>query len=424
MALELPALLVNGPDEVGLAAGADTCTDVKHALPVGGDSPGPVAFEWAIAFVAATAPPKHRAAFAIAAFLVAHKRWYDGDSNTRAATDEDAARVNEQTPDRIRECLGLISVPSVSLLALGTKVTWWQMNHHVGQGAYAGFSAKAARTVFAHDEVEDFKELHWIMGHWVTTRGVLRAFAPEGASGWDRIIRPQNIGNFPRPTRDITIRLQAGPAGTAKVMDTVAAYAKASCTLYAKLMQYPSDMAALAIAYNAIIADPVQHHIGASYLTGSPAVAIYQVAEDTLLQASAYLHGAAPQSTLAKNKSLPSTAEVASHPLYMTCVSLRASLTTRRVEGEDLKRITGEIVSEHGMTGNFLESLRSSLPRIEAAPASPAKVPNPKARRAAALKPSDAAFSAWFQRSYDGDVDDAAEVVLAAYEEYIAAGTA
>jgi hypothetical protein len=333
--VKLPDILRNGPEEVGLAAGQDSCKDPKCALMIDGVNPGLVAFK-NVAVPSGTSEVME-AAYRLGAFAVANWGWMDEDCNFRDATADESSNV--ATVAEVEQAQSLVTMEYAVLLLISTKVTYYQMNHHVGQGVYAGFASKVSMVTFGESDYAAYKDLHWQSGHWVSTKACLFDM------GFTSINRPNDVGRFPKATRDIRLRLDGAPAGCAKLYDTVTAMLKCSSTAYAKLVPPPMDLEVIAKAYKSVRANRLYFHVGSKYLHDGQGFDCYQPEESTLALASAFIHGAYPGSSLSKNKTLPKQSEVLGDSVYTNCNALRTSLTVRKLTKEELNEIIGGMTS-------------------------------------------------------------------------------
>lgn len=192
---------------------------------------------------------------------------------------------------------------AVSLI-IATKVNWWMTNHHTGVPVPQGYVKKMLEATAANTGydtvgpagVDAFNNCIWRIGHWFDTRVMLAAMGiavPTAHAEATRVIRSLLV-----PAADLLLRINAPPAGTAKVFDCISASRMLSGSVYSMVIPKPSDINSLLATARLVRAGPASFHEGAQYLTGAAKTNINQPEQDTIDNLGVYLAVIRPNHTL------------------------------------------------------------------------------------------------------------------------------
>lgn len=363
MAINLPVLpdnLRNGPSEVGIAAGVDTCNIPELALVRSQDpllrgllSAVNISRSFSAAFRAERDGDHFKLVLML--YYVAGASYLVTGRDNENVSDASQPITQEHVDEMAAQLVQIetkFSTSKAFLVLMATKVNWWQTNHHVGQVAVQGFVKKCLCFVLsiAPDSVisEDLKRYVWAVGHTISTRLTLTVLGVKGINISD--IDGQVVNDAteftPRPTEDIRLRLHSGVAGCMKILDAVAVFRLVGSSIYADTVIAPFDAPTLLREYNAIMANMSRYHIGALYLTGEPRVIPAPISETVFELASALIHGAYPNSTLAANKTLPAAEIVRSNQTYLMCAALRQALARKDMAKALVQQVKGRMGQE------------------------------------------------------------------------------
>jgi len=363
---------LNGPIEVGLAAasgdGADTATTLhiypkaSHTLRMLPPFPrlSPV---WILIYRCCAALVVRNQWWAYCDYVDANVKQEEIDvhadillTGTGPADGDLAAMYTAMTP---------AVIANATLLMAATKVNWWTINHHVGQGECVGFTAKAIRVIggLGPDVAipADLRSMAHAVGHWVSTKHALRGWAIQGfddsAGTSVRAQRVATAAAFPRATKDIMMRLKSGPAGTAQFYTSRAITKFAASSVFSVAMPADSAYAAMLDAGGECL--DARFHEGALYLTGNPKEPTMQVEEHTLRALSAFIHAVQPTSKLAKAKVILTASEVAGEDVYTRIVGLVASVRTTRAPKELIATV--KLMLGTNVAGDPFAAARASM---------------------------------------------------------------
>lgn len=153
-------------------------------------------------------------------------------------------------------------------LALATKVNWYRENHHVGQNREHGgtYVRKVLNQSFAEWDKAAAMTIAHRIGHWYSTRSVLHNMGLRGVTAVTPVV-PHTAQLS--PMRDVIVRIQSTPAGTARLAVV--------CAMLDRMLLSPSgamcpglnDFVGLKAKLAAVRANPARYHIGAGYLCGN-----------------------------------------------------------------------------------------------------------------------------------------------------------
>lgn len=337
---ELPPELRNGPEEIGLAAGVDTCNDADLAA---------VLYRSTNARDPPRVSPPHTL---VSVFLSFSKEFlslddglpaglallvYYAAASCKLCTLVDGENVKEMDPgitqdevDRVswflEEACKKIDVSRAWLVLLSTKVLWFQTNHHVGQGSVQGFVRKCI--LFALGKPGDYqiddnlRKYVWGAGHTISTRLTLHLLGVPGIN----VPQVDEMPRLPKITRDVSMRLTSGVAGCMKLMDAVAIFRRVATQPYRVAVNLDIPAMQMLESEEAILRAPAAHHVGARYLTGRDRESFYEPSDVVYEAASAIIHATAPKGTLAANRTLPAKESITSSELYVTISSMKRAM--------------------------------------------------------------------------------------------------
>lgn len=342
--IALPDDLSNGPGEVGIAAGSDSCSDPSLALVLSAANAGLVAFVNTpvvlVPVAGDAAALKRAAAIRLCYFAVAEWDWHCDDPTANVIAFDTASHAVPSAATVLLVQADLATFghgwEGIATLLVSTKVNFWAMNHHTGQGTFVGFAKKVA-TLFFSEEADDFKNALWAVGHTCSTRGVLSGMGIEDVDT-NTLSLPFS---WPTVTRDIQVRLEAPPAGTARTAVCLAILRKAARTVYSVALPAIADTDAMLDLEGAYTANPVRYHVGGGFLTGAVVPDYEDPDDETLVQCAAFIHAYQPSGTLAGNKSLPPRSAVQTESVYTTIIAMKAALATRTYTSDEVRALVG-----------------------------------------------------------------------------------
>lgn len=317
----LPSL-VNGPPEVGLSAVAGDHKNSSLALNI-----YPSLYNTMRPFAARTGiSAEFMHIVRVCVYMTFTLNWHtfygktEGNVRTHEDDREDAAGEGEYaTTQAWIDRISADDINKAALLICSTKVNMWQINHHVGQNATVGFALKAwfliMSTKNAPSETE--RSMIWEIGHWVSTKAMWNRWGvldlsklKETAAG-----ATEEVERIPLPTRDIIIRLEAGPAGAAKVMVHRAIVFAAERSGFSVLLPPNVQFAALAALPAACMS--AIYHDGSKYHTGLPKEELLVLSEDTIDDLASFIHATQPAGTLAKAKVIKEMKYLGAHGTFL-----------------------------------------------------------------------------------------------------------
>lgn len=265
---------INGVIEAGIAAGVDpelTDNDKLHipAGHFGARAASMMSAYWA--YNRFSSEPRWRKEYAICAataVLLGFAGHGDGDNIT----------VPNMTPvpDEVKHELAFTQKDLSRCLTvmLGTKINWWLMNHHTGQGVVVGYAKKVGMVSYElkEEEIQDsgYTKFAHTVGHWCSTKFVLRELGIQHIVAYDR---PAAAIQF-KATEDLKLRLTSPPAGTHKHTVAVAAVKRLILHCVRGYCTVLPEMPGIISNFNRMMRAPARHHIGAKYLTGQDRIDI------------------------------------------------------------------------------------------------------------------------------------------------------
>jgi len=360
----------NGPASVGLAAGADRVRLPTEALRVAGTMLQIYKSAFYSTYACAAEFPKVHRVLIGAGGLIAANKWFDATCNV---IDTDAFEANDF--DAKGEAMVIYDITKEELaqamhLVYAVKINWWQMNHHVGQGSFAGYVAKVIPILFGDGAVKSNAVFNsvWVMSHWVSTTQILNSLEITGidpAIGAYKILPPAD---------DIKIRANGFPAGTAKVAVCHAVVKRIIGSVFASVLPPIPDLMQLINSVNLVLKDPASFHVGARILKKDGKRNLPDLSDDLLRYCSAYVHSALKGSTLSRAKVLLPIEEVKGEEVFTRVVAINTALAKRGMNDENaLLLVSG---SGAGLTAVTFQISNMSDEDIEFFGASPDFIKN------------------------------------------------
>lgn len=341
---------VNGIKQAGLAAGAEKLKIVSDCLFVGG-SPMEAAFSAFLAcFSLFDTFPEVLMSIIAAAYKIAEFEWFDDSSYTVSAfvrEDDDAVKLKflslkaRMNSDHFQNGLNLL---------VATKVNWWQMNHHVGQGSLMGYAKKMVVAKFgeAAGKDRDVYNCVWKLGHWASTRGVLASLGVKEVGS--------KLREFPEPADDVKIRIRGFPAGTAKVGFCFAVSIRIYMGMFYRIVGYlPNQMSIIELA-SMIYKHPARFHVGASHLIPGSGRQDCSVAEEDIRFASAYIHALGKGSSLSGSQACMKLDEVKDHEIYTRVTGYVREMQKHSIADEDAMKT---LKAQGALTGSMFEFMQA-----------------------------------------------------------------
>lgn len=263
-------------------------------------------------------------------------------------------------------------------MALATKVNWYRENHHVGQNREHGgtYVRKVLNQSFADWEKASALQIAHRIGHWYSTRSVLSNMGLNGVLPTVPVV-PHTV--HLAPMRDVIVRIQSTPAGTARLAVV--------CAMLDRMLLSPSgamcpglnDFVGLKAKLAAVKANPASYHIGAAYLCGGRANFQDEDHERLLGRTGTWGSVQMPESTLMKSPHLSSYESKEDFTPEYRMLS-QAFIRAKRLE---LRRILDQkrrgvlrldpayelLCREHGLEQN--EDILKTIDDVNAAAAAP-----------------------------------------------------
>jgi len=185
---------------------------------------------------------------------------------------------------------------AVGVIVAG-KVTWWAMNHHVGQNknAIEGYSKKFFSVKFGEKSEADYRGLIYRCSHRASTRCVLNALGRGIKVPSDYPIRRIV------PSADVKLRLDAAPAGTHRGSVAYAAFWRLSRSGLLPYCPNAINMFPHIKSFERVMEHPIRYHIGSGYLIGKREDYDDQVFSACLGRLGSFIQAVYGNSTLAKS---------------------------------------------------------------------------------------------------------------------------
>jgi hypothetical protein len=236
-------------------------------------------------------------------------------------------------------------------LLVALKITWWLINHHVGQdeGKVEGFVGKIAvlQGLISSTNATQNREVRnvlWALGKMISTRGILSAIGIQGITYADNSNTGQPSGNdYARGeplaigiSADVLLRVQSEPAGTASISTYFAIATRAINSVFSVCVPPFQSLGwdsandtytgRVHNSLQAIRAAPASYHMGAVFLTGNARVIADGWQEEEMSTLSAFIHASASGSTLARAPVILKPTEVVGNITYNLISTIRTQL--------------------------------------------------------------------------------------------------
>jgi hypothetical protein len=262
----------------------------------------------------------------------------------------EAAAVNARNADEVNN-VGFTGAQACANVLVGVKVTWWLINHHVGQNdskidSYAGKVVHSLGLVTDGNpnELKEIRQVIWIMGKICSTRGILHAIGIKSINYINGSNTGRNEGNdyaidgdlVIKVSADVLDRINASPAGTASLATYHAICMQATKSIYGVCvppttsLTYDSSTKTYSgdvyVANEAIKAAPAQSHMGAMFLTGDARTVHTGWSEEEKRNLSAFIHAVAPNGTLARAPVIIKKEEIQGTATYAGIQSAKMSM--------------------------------------------------------------------------------------------------
>lgn len=273
-------IFANGAVSLSASSGSDAVVTERDGYSMGGSVPATIVANW----IPGLSTTKLSLAIAACSALLHHPKlnaYFDPELKRTAAapakTNQDATELLKCTTAEFTEAqrIGLI-------LAVASKVNWWKIGHHTGQGALVGYLVKAAKILDVQITTKEDIAAVWRLGHWFDTRRVLHALGVPEIAATDRQgnivpfapIEPANVVFEVGP--EVSRRIASNPAGTAKLADCVAAIDAVKVIPAVNLIESVNlgDLPKWRSSLHDVANHPARFHVGSKYLTGREQVIV------------------------------------------------------------------------------------------------------------------------------------------------------
>nr|ASA47300.1 hypothetical protein [Wilkie qin-like virus] len=324
----LPVLQLNGVAEFGLSAGVDPGILPEHRLRLVPraqllTTPMEVQFAHAMASVVRVPPPGSLARSLLIAgvYQILVGRWHGiwpdvpvGHRTIDGVVEATVVPANIVTDEIIAMCEELNAMTpdehsNAALLVLSTKVNYWLINHHTGQGAPQSFARKVI------DRLEDgpvtadseIAAIAYRLGHAVDSRLVLNDWLhriyPDMPVRNPYPNAPAGYFSIPIPTRDVTVRLSSLPAGCGKLTFVREVLRRAAASPYAGFFTCGDFVASFMQQYERVSTTPWLAHVGCRWLTDLPPMDIIEPDELLMAECVVFINATSPNGSLSKSQS-------------------------------------------------------------------------------------------------------------------------
>jgi hypothetical protein len=363
-AADLPNVVINDVADVGLGAAGDNQLAASLRLPVLDPALAESHKSAIMRFVASVEWPAgldvevRDTLDLCGALCIVHKGYAD-ERKGDLRVDGDVTVVNTAPPgtltsDQSARYMSIIRGLADSgvsgrawLIVIATKVNLWQQNHHVGQGGASGFAAKVAEFTWGTRADDNAIAGMHRVGHWFSTRGVLGSLelkSPDIHMGIkDEAKGDIAMDGIPRPTRDIVLRLNSPPSGSARAGFVITVLRIVAKTPYAACLTGIDGVADLVALRDEMAKCPVAYHVGATYLSdGAESYRGIEAVTDTLLaMASIYTTKVMSGSTLSRAKVAMNAAdaEAICPDVAQNIGLMRMQLVGRKIERTEIAAI-------------------------------------------------------------------------------------
>jgi len=365
MAFAIPDHL-NGALDLGIAAGVDTISDQSAYLHF---SAGILETEAAVRHaVSRLVIPVGwsdfvKSLYVRSAIYVVSNGLVTASSN--ATENSTAVAVNGD--DAITAILNTdVDGVRVATLVWATKVTYWMVNHHVGQDAskIAGYVGKVINAWELSGET-GIRDALWRVGHWVDTKYAMVEL------GIDDIQGGYAKRDLVRMSDDMALRVKSNPAGTAKLFTYYEIYKLVVKSVFSLFITMETSQDDIEASVASVQDDPVRYHMGSIFLSGEERLNANGFTESELADLAAFIHVVQPTGTLAKAGVIIPKADLTSLESFVNMTNLKISMA----KGVNMK-VALNLAAKRGMgTGGLAvtsglitaEALQEAKNEVEAA---------------------------------------------------------
>jgi len=226
------------------------------------------------------------------------------------------------TPDEINELL-LIPITEVQMVTLlwATKITFYMINHHVGQksGELQGYVGKVARA-FEMFTLNGIREALWAAGHWIDTK---HAMVELELSGVNTSYKSQHLLH---QSEDMKMRIMSNPAGTGTLFVFHTVYKLAVKSIYSLFIEVETQIGDIEESIELVKSYPLNFHVGSFFLTGQHVPSYVNWTENYKVNLSAFIHVVMPGSTLASSPSLITKEDIAGSEVYQKLLGFKLAM--------------------------------------------------------------------------------------------------
>jgi hypothetical protein len=277
------------------------------------------------------------------------RRTIAGNGMIRFLGPEAPVVVNRSIQDI--NTLGFHDSQKCSNILVAVKVTFWLINHHVGQteGVIDGFIGKVAKlqnltSEASSAQTREVRKVIWAVGKMLSSRGVLHAVGctsivyhdgPNTTNPKDNDFALADVLAI-TPSDDVTMRLDGVPSGVAATSVFLTIAKRAATSIYGVCVPPVTSLGwdADTRSYtgqvqdhmDAIAQNPARHHMGSHFLTGQPRIVLNSWNEEEITNLSAFIHAISPGSTLSKASVVLPLTEIQGNVTYTTILGVRSSM--------------------------------------------------------------------------------------------------
>lgn len=228
---------------------------------------------WAWKHFAAVSPPVLRDYYTMCAFIAVKTGIAtrgDGDTLYVECKEIKDYHLSAEGRDAVQDILkrdSNINKKCIDLM-IATKVNWWEMNHHTGQGTLQGYTAEFAANVLKveYAYAAAYTTMINTCGRWCSTKIVMRLL------GKDKVLQVPNFKS-PKmdiivPSDDVKIRIKRAPAGCRRHAIAYAGMNKLINHPVGRFTDIYESAKEICATYNSIAEAPETYHFRSAYLTG------------------------------------------------------------------------------------------------------------------------------------------------------------
>lgn len=317
----------NGPFEFGISATSEAGVDPTCSVNFAYSNRQLVRWCHALFRREGIADAKLLRAFTAGILFIKRNVLHDASCNVTVGNSAPVAQADVEWANTFE--LSREDMAIGATLAFSTKVTFWQTNHHVGQGRLAGYFRKYALITFKGVAENTLARVGWILGHAMSTKRALKQLGvPNIDDPWNRVAG-LNFG------RDVMVRIAGVPAGCAKLAFVAAAADRLLNGMFRTVVAPPVGLEEVIRAYRTVCGNPAPYHIGGAHLTNLERQVAIEVPDHVLIPLATYVRAVMPDSTLAKAKCIPGEDVTAAHEWFAVLSSARRALMQASIIPQD-----------------------------------------------------------------------------------------